>query len=110
MCGYSGDGYHIVDLGDDTVEYDYGGLLGKHPVGRIWQESDYCITFAKNKSHWQCYYTACLKNVYGCLPRWDKMRHYHGRTKRGQNIEFFQATILINDHSPRTFRVSGCVG
>ena len=103
MCGYSGTGYEIVDLSEDTVEVDYGGLLGHHPAGRAWLEGDYRISFAKNKTHWQCYYTACLKNVYGCLPQWDKMRHYHGKTKRGENIEFFQATILINDLLPAHF-------
>lgn len=103
MCGYSGEGYAIADLSTDTIEFDYGGLLGKHPAGRAWAEADYRITFAKNKSHWQCYYTACLKNVYGCLPKWDKMLVYHGKTKTGKNIEFFQATILINDKLPAHF-------
>jgi uncharacterized protein (DUF362 family) len=103
MCGYSGEGYDIADLSADTVDFDYGGLLGQHPAGRAWLESDYRISFAKNKSHWQCFYTACLKNVYGCLPKWDKMRTYHGHTQQGQNIEFFQATILINDKLPPHF-------
>ena len=98
FCGYSGEGYDIVDLGDDTVEFDYGGVLGKHSIGRTWFEADYRISFAKNKSHWQCFYTACLKNVYGCLPKWDKMKHYHGK-----NIEFFQATVLIADKLPVDF-------
>jgi uncharacterized protein (DUF362 family) len=103
MCGYSGQGYDIVDLSQDTIAFDYGGVLGNHLAGRAWAAADYRITFAKIKSHWQCYYTACLKNVYGCLPQWDKMRHYHGQTKRHQNIEFFQATILINDRLPAHF-------
>ncbi len=103
MCGYSGQGYDLVDLSKDTVDFDYGGLLRKHPAGRVWVEADYRVTFAKNKTHWQCYYTACLKNVYGCLPQWDKMRYYHGQTKRRENIEFFQATILINDKLPAHF-------
>jgi uncharacterized protein (DUF362 family) len=103
MCGYSGEGYDIVDLTQDTVDFDYGGLLGQHPAGRAWAEADYRVSFAKNKTHWQCFYTACLKNVYGCLPQWDKMKHYHGRTKLGKNIEFFQATILINDKLPAHF-------
>ena len=103
MCGYTGNSYEIVDLTEDTVEFDYGGVLGQHIAGRAWVESDYRISFAKNKTHWQCYYTACLKNVYGCLPQWDKMRHYHGKTKSGGNIEFYQATILINDKLPVHF-------
>lgn len=98
LCGYSGEGYEIVDLTEDNVEFDYGGVLGQHLAGRPWLEADYRISFAKNKSHWQCYYTACLKNVYGCLPEWDKMRHYHGR-----NIEFFQSTVLSADKIPVHF-------
>lgn len=103
MCGYSADGYEIVDLTEDTIDFDYGGVLGQHKAGRAWVESDYRISFAKNKTHWQCYYTACLKNVYGCLPQWDKMRHYHGKTARGRDIEFHQAAILINNALPVHF-------
>ncbi len=103
LAGYSGEGYAIVDLADDAFDTDYGGLLGMHPVGRVWAEADYRISFAKNKTHWQCFYTACLKNVYGCLPRWDKMRYYHGKTQRGENIEFFKAAILINSNFPVNF-------
>lgn len=98
LCGYSGDGYEIVDLAEDSVAFDYGGALGHHRAGRPWLEADYRISFAKNKTHWQCFYTACLKNVYGCLPEWDKMLHYHG-----QNIEFYQATVLIADRIPVHF-------
>ena len=98
MCGYTGNGYDIVDLTEDTLPFDYGGALGHHKVGRVWAEADYRISFAKNKTHWQCFYTACLKNIYGCLPEWDKMRHYHGK-----NIEFYQACILIVDKFPINF-------
>lgn len=98
MCGYSGQGYDIVDLTEDQVNFDYGGVLGEHVVGRPWLEADYRISFAKNKTHWQCFYTACLKNIYGCLPHWDKMHHYHGR-----DIEFWQSAILIVDKLPVHF-------
>jgi uncharacterized protein (DUF362 family) len=100
MCGYGGEGYEIIDLTEDYVSFDYGGTLGPHLAGRAWLEADYRISFAKNKSHWQCFYTACLKNVYGCLPKWDKMRHYHGT-----DIEFFQATVLIADKIPVHFGI-----
>ncbi|MBI5564987.1 MAG: DUF362 domain-containing protein [Chloroflexi bacterium] len=102
MCGYTGDGYRIVDLSDETAPLDYGGLLGRHVVGRTWLEADYRISFAKNKSHWQCYYTGCIKNVYGCLPEWDKMRHYHIQ-RRGRRIDFYDAAVLIADRLPVHF-------
>lgn len=98
MCGYTGQGYTIADLTEDQVPFDYGGVLGQHPAGRVWLEADYRISFAKNKTHWQCYYTACIKNVYGCLPLADKMRHYHGK-----DIEFFQAAVLIAEALPVQF-------
>jgi len=100
MCGYNGQGYRIIDLSDpsEAVEIDYGGALGRSQAGRTWLEADYRVSFAKNKTHWQCYYTACLKNVYGCLPLWDKMQHYHGK-----NIEFFQAALLCAEKMPVHF-------
>ena len=98
MAGYSGNGYTIVDLTEETVPWNYGGVLGEHMVGKTWRDANYRISFAKNKSHWQCFYTGCLKNVYGCLPAWDKMKHYHGI-----NREFYQCTILIADNFPVHF-------
>lgn len=98
MAGYSGVGYRIEDLSEQKERFDYGGVLGEHYVGRTWRDADYRISFAKNKTHWQCFYTACLKNVYGCLPEADKMKHYHGK-----NREFFQCCILILDAFPVHF-------
>jgi uncharacterized protein (DUF362 family) len=98
MAGYSGDGYTIEDLTEQKAPWDYGGVLGHHSVGRTWRDADYRISFAKNKTHWQCFYTGCLKNIYGCLPEWDKMKHYHGRRR-----EFFECDILILDAFPVHF-------
>ena len=98
MAGYSGRGYSIEDLTEQKEPYDYGGVLGRHAVGRTWRDADYRVSFAKNKTHWQCYYTGCLKNVYGCLPEWDKMKHYHGRRR-----EFYECNILILDAFPVHF-------
>jgi uncharacterized protein (DUF362 family) len=98
MVGYSSDGYRIEDLSKQKEPFDYGGVLGTHPVGRTWRDADYRISFAKNKTHWQCFYTGCLKNIYGCLPEWDKMKVYHGK-----NREFYQCCILILDAFPVHF-------
>jgi nucleoside-diphosphate-sugar epimerase/uncharacterized protein (DUF362 family) len=98
MIGYTGDGYRIVDLSLEKEPFDYGGVLGRHLVGRTWRDAHYRISFAKNKTHWQCYYTGCLKNIYGALPEWDKMRHYHGKDR-----EFFQSCIAIVDALPVHF-------
>jgi uncharacterized protein (DUF362 family) len=98
MVGYSGNGYRIEDLSEQKEPFDYGGVLGEHVVGRTWRDADYRISFAKNKTHWQCFYTGCLKNIYGCLPEWDKMKHYHGKHR-----EFYQCCILILDAFPVHF-------
>jgi uncharacterized protein (DUF362 family) len=98
LAGFRGQGYDVVDLAEDAVDLDYGGALGQHRAGRGWLEADYRISFGKNKTNWQCYYTACIKNVFGCLPEWDKMRHYHSG-----EIEFYQATVLIADKIPVHF-------
>jgi uncharacterized protein (DUF362 family) len=98
LAGYSGQGYSIEDLSEQKEPFDYGGVLGKHFVGRAWRDADYRISFAKNKTHWQCFYTGCLKNIYGCLPEWDKMKHYHGKGR-----EFYECCILILDAFPVHF-------
>lgn len=90
MCGYSGCNYDIVDLTDDTQRtVNYGGCLGEDTAGATWADADYRISFAKNKTHWQSVFTACLKNVYGCFPKWDKMKLYHGTPQ-----EWWAVTIL----------------
>jgi uncharacterized protein (DUF362 family) len=98
LAGFSSEGYRVVDLSEEQEPYNYGSVLGHHYVGRTWRDADYRISFAKNKSHWQCYYTGCLKNIYGCLPAWDKMKVYHGKGK-----EFYECCILILDHFPVHF-------
>jgi uncharacterized protein (DUF362 family) len=98
MVGYTSNGYRIADLSAQMEPFDYGGVLGQHYVGRTWRDADYRISFAKNKTHWQCFYTGCLKNIYGCLPQWDKMKHYHGKRR-----EFYQCCILILDAFPVHF-------
>ncbi|MBX7213584.1 MAG: DUF362 domain-containing protein [Thermoflexales bacterium] len=104
MVGYDeAHGYQIHSLTEDKVPFDYGFELGKHFVGRAWRDCDYRISFAKNKTHWQCYYTACIKNLYGALPMWDKMKWYHGHTPDGHNIEFSDAAVLSAHHFPANF-------
>lgn len=98
MVGYSGRNYRIVDLSDEKEPFDYGSVMGRHFVGRTWRDADLRISFAKNKSHWQCFYTGCIKCVYGCLPEWDKMHHYHGRRR-----EFYECAVLCADRFPVHF-------
>src|SRR5262249_37305821 len=98
IAGYRGDGYAIEDLTETKVPFDYGSVLGQHYVGRAWRDADYRISFAKNKTHWQCFFTGCVKNVYGCLPEWDKMKWYHVH-----KVGFYEAAVLIADRFPVHF-------
>jgi cholesterol oxidase len=77
--GYDGSaGYEVVDMTLDADEMLYlGPHLGMHPVSRVWRESDFRISFAKNKTHAYAYYTLTLKNIYGALPLANKFKEYH---------------------------------
>jgi uncharacterized protein (DUF362 family) len=77
--GYDGSaGYEVVDMTLDADEMRHlGPHLGMHPVSRAWRESDFRISFAKNKTHAYAYYTLTLKNIYGALPLANKFKEYH---------------------------------
>jgi uncharacterized protein (DUF362 family) len=78
LIGYDPKGrYEIHDLTLDKVEHTFQGPLGKHWVGKAWRDSDFRISFAKNKTHTWAWYTLTLKNIYGALPQQDKIREYH---------------------------------
>lgn len=67
----------LVDLSRNTVLHDFGEPVGKVELGRAWIEADFRINFAKMKTHFYSYYSLAIKNVYGCLPKQDKVRSYH---------------------------------
>lgn len=75
--GYQGKNYSICDLTEEMEEFDYGGPLGCHFVGRTWRNADFRISFAKNKTHSFCYYTLTIKNIYGAFPVENKLLEYH---------------------------------
>lgn len=79
--GYVGGSYEIVDLSAETEPFDYGGVLGRHSVAPIWRDADLRISFAKNKTQRECFYSGAMANVLGCLPEPDKARWYR---RRGQ--------------------------
>jgi uncharacterized protein (DUF362 family) len=92
--GYQGKNYKICDLTQEKEEFDYGGPLGRHYVGRTWRDGDFRISFAKNKTHSFCYYTLTLKNIYGTLPLENKLLEYHKKR------EFDWPTIEALKHFP----------
>lgn len=86
-------GYEFVDITVDRVPHKYGGRwLGDHYVGRAWRDADYRISFAKNKTHIEDYYTLTLKNIYGTTPMQDKMYEYHStRELYGATFDILKA-------------------
>jgi len=93
--------YEICDLTEETMEYDYGGKLQKHLVGKSWKEADFRISFAKNKTHISNLYTLTLKNIYGTLPAQDKAEEYHAKREWDEasldNLRNFQVHFGIID-------------
>ncbi len=79
QAGYNPDStnYRIVDLTMDVVAHVYKGSLGTYLVGKTWRDADFRISFAKNKTHFSCYYTLTIKNIYGTTPEQNKFREYH---------------------------------
>ena len=71
----------LVDLTLETVPHDFEGESAL--AGKCWVEADFRVSFSGLKTHFYSYYTAAVKNVYGCLPEQDKVRAYHCRRKVG---------------------------
>ncbi len=71
----------LMDLELDTISHDFGD--GAAPIGRVWAEADFRIGISGLKSHFYSYYTAAIKNIYGCLPEQDKVTAYHCKRKVG---------------------------
>jgi len=77
VAGYSGSGYRIVDITEEKIPHTYPGRLGDYYASPTWRDADFRISFAKNKTHFSCYFTLCLKNIYGTTPEQNKFLQYH---------------------------------
>jgi len=99
FAGYSGGNYRIVDLTGEAVAYDYGGYLGTYFVGKTWRDADFRISFAKNKTHFQCYFSLCVKNIYGTTPEENKFLEYH------RDREFDRVTVEMLKAFPVHFGI-----
>jgi uncharacterized protein (DUF362 family) len=83
--GYKPNGrYKVCDLTLESKTFHYlyldkKGMIKrwKDKVGTSWKEADFRVTFAKCKTHEHDWMTLGLKNVYGCMPRADKVAKYH---------------------------------
>lgn len=74
-------GVPLTDLELDTISHDFGD--GSAPIGRVWADADFRIGISGLKSHFYSYYTAAIKNIYGCLPEQDKVTAYHCKRRVG---------------------------
>ena len=97
-AGYGSSGYRLVDLSEERVPFDYGGVLGASVVGRSWRDAAFRISFGKAKTQWQCVFAGALANLYGCLPDPDKLGAYHGT-----GHEFQECCVLLADRLPVHF-------
>jgi uncharacterized protein (DUF362 family) len=81
--GLKGKNYKIIDISENTEEYDYGRTLGNHKFHPLWRDADFRISFAKNKTHSYAFYTLTIKNIYGALPMKNKFKEYHCNKELG---------------------------
>lgn len=70
---------HLFDLSHSAVQtYACANLHFKDPLilSSIFAEMDCFISLSKMKTHTNTKITGCLKNLFGCLPEWDKDKHH----------------------------------
>jgi uncharacterized protein (DUF362 family) len=79
-----GRGYDLVDLAEDLVPgpFEEGSILYGTPLPRRWQNANFRIVFAKNKTDDTNAYYLCLDNLISILPLRDKEYHYKYRLNR----------------------------
>jgi uncharacterized protein (DUF362 family) len=93
--------YQVFDLARDGIpcdfppEYSLAGI----PISKVWQEADFRINFAKNKTHEEYLYTLCLKNLLGAIPLDDKHLHFHSRLK------VWDVCLEMNEQFPVDFNI-----
>ena len=98
MTADAPDAVATVSKPEDFVSMAFAEPLGEQRIHKAWAEADYRISFAKNKTHPEAHATGTVKNTFGCLPQWDKMKHYHGK-----DSEFWQAATSLSEKLPVNF-------
>ncbi len=76
-AGYKEEFYKIADITHNAVPHHFKGPLKNHFVGTVWKDSDFRVSFAKNKTHPAGTYTLSLKNIFGCTVSQNKYLVYH---------------------------------
>ena len=93
--------YKVVDMSDQSGWVEpikpFEGPLKGTKIHKVWQDADFRISFAKNKTHCYAYYTLTIKCIYGALPVQNKYHEYH--CTRG----IYATTIEYLQHYPIHF-------
>jgi uncharacterized protein (DUF362 family) len=64
---YSANGYRIADIADDWKSFKYTGMRREYFIGKEWRDADYRISFGKNRTDRQCFYSGAMRNVFPCF-------------------------------------------
>jgi uncharacterized protein (DUF362 family) len=101
--------YEVIDLCEDLVSGPFmkSEILYGTGLPRVWQNVNFRIIFAKNKTDDSSGYYLCLNNLLSLLPLRDKEYHYNYRLDRTNvllelipraNVDFCIVDAFISNH------------
>jgi len=103
MLGYqfvtpAGRDYDIIDLAEETVAgpFGEGSILQGSEISQYWNDANFVIVFAKNKTDDENAYSLCLENLFSALPLRDKDYHYKYRLGSNEVLAELLQTIRID--------------
>jgi len=109
--------YEVIDLAEDLIPgpFTKANILYGTPLPRVWQNANFRMVFAKNKTDDCSGYYLCLNNLISILPLRDKEYHYKYRLDRTNvllelmpraNIDFCIIDAFISNHGSAGSRVA----
>ena len=101
--------YEVIDLAEDLISgpFTKSSILCGTQLPRVWQNANFRIIFAKNKTDDSSGYYLCLNNLISILPSADKEYHYKHRLDRTDvllelmpraNVDFCIIDAFISNH------------
>jgi uncharacterized protein (DUF362 family) len=109
--------YDVIDLCEDLVPgpFTRSEMLYGTGLPRVWQNGNFRIIFAKNKTDDSSGYYLCLNNLLSILPLRDKEYHYRYRLDRTNvllelvpraHVDFCIVDAFISNHGSAGSRVA----